>query len=685
MKSTQNSDEFNRKLYVADFETTVEKDPTTQESTEVYMAGLCPVIKRPEPINCRVWNNIFQFIEALSELPDFSIVFFHNLKFDGSFLLNTLNKLGFKPAMSWEDEDHYAKNWQQKFMPMTYRVAVSNMGQWYSIHIRFEDKTIEIRDSAKKIPSELAKIGKDFGTKYQKLTMQYENDENVHHKAFGQYTEEELEYFYGDLLVLAEAMYIVWYDYNMQGITIAADALREYKNIMGAEYDILFPDLSNIYIDDIGGYEHESIHHYCQQAYSGGWCWKNPVNSNVVYKSDIKYSDEIQKQFDKITSKLAHLQRVKNIVVIDVNSLYPSSMISESGNAYPIGFPEYFEGEPKKSQIRKKAIIRRFDCRFKIKKGFLPFIHIRGDVMYNANECLTTSDINGSRYYKSRDGFEHDTLRTYTMTECEFELFKKHYDILDYKPIDYLTFEKRIGIFDKYIEKYKKMKIEAVEEGNPSKKAISKLFLNSLYGKFGSTLCSSFKKVRFEDDVMKFDTITEYEKSPVYMPIAAFVTSYARRFTITAGQYNYFEGEHRGTQYSDTDSLHIVDMNPDELKGVEFHKSDFLKWACEESSCAFATYAKQKTYIEIATEEDFETVTKSKEDKSPWFKVIIKAAGLGKEGKKKFVDGIFLEDNDPNKLHLEDFRPGLKLKNSNLKAKQIKGGVLLVPSEFKLS
>lgn len=680
MKKSSNE----RKLYVADFETVVEEDPTQQTETEVWAASICPVIKRPEPNDVTVYNNIFEFINHLEHnIEDDSIVFFHNEKFDISFLLNELNREGFVPAMSWENDKKYAKDWQQKLTSNTYKVSVSSMGQWYSCTIRFEGKTIEIRDSAKKIPSTLEEMGKSFHTKYQKLTMQYENSETVQHKAFQQIPKNEMDYIINDVLVLAEAMYIIWYDYGMTGITIGADCLAQFKALKGKEYDLLFPDMAMCFLEAQGCPENITAYDYCLKAYSGGWCWQNPVSKNMLYKSDIKYSDELQEKFDRLASKQAHLQLVKNIVVVDVNSLYPSVMSSESNSYYPIGLPTWHEGEPKKSDTRRYAVIRRFKCRFNLKKGYLPFIHIRSTNAYDANECLTTSDVRGSRYYKGRDKVEHDTLREYTMTQPEYELFTKHYNLTDYEPIDYLTFEKAVGIFDDYIEKYKNMKIEATEKGDKAMRQIAKLFLNNLYGKLATSTNSSYKLIRFEDDVMKFDTITEYLKNPVYIPAGAYVTAWARRFTITAGQQNYFEGQQKGVMYSDTDSLHLVDLNPDELKGIPFHATDFCKWACEESSCAYATYAKQKTYIEIATEEDFKTV-KDKQG-NPTYNLIIKAAGLGKEGKSLFTDRLFLEEDDPKKVYLDQFRPGLKLARANLKAKQIKGGIVLVPSEFKLS
>ena len=676
------------KLYVADFETTVEEQPELQNETEVWSGAICPVLKRPEPNDVSVYNNIYEFINHLEfRIEDEAIVFFHNAKFDLSFLLCELQKEGFVPAMSWDKEQHYAADWQQNMMPYTYKVAVSQMGVWYSCRIKFEHKTIEIRDSAKKIPSTLEEIGKSFNTKYKKLEMEYTDTKEYQHKPFQIIREDDLEYILNDVLLLSEAMYIVWYEYGLTGITIGTDCLNALKSIKGKEFDILFPDMANFWLDDIGCEEHISAYDYCLKAYSGGWVWQSDVTHGTLFKSDIKYPEELQKELDKLESKHAKVANVKNICVVDVNSLYPSVQSSESGSYYPIGVPEYRTGQPKKSETKRYAIFRRFKCRFNLKKGYLPFVHIRDNYMYNANECLKTSDILGSRYYKTRDGEEHDTLRTYTMTQPEFELFQKHYNITDYEPVDYLVFERAVGIFDDYIEKYKQMKIEATKEGNKAKRTIAKLMLNNCYGKMSQSKNSSYKLIHFEDDVMKFDTITEYEKQPIYIPAGAYVTAHARTFTISHGQKLYYEGEYKGCQYADTDSLHIVGMDPDEIEaaGIEYHDTDFCKWACEESSCAYAIYAKLKTYIEVATEEDFKTVTKSKEDNTPWYKLIVKAAGLGKEGKQLFTDRLFLDKKDPAKVYLDQFQPGLRIEKANLKARQVKGGIVLTPSEFKLS
>ena len=660
-------DPFKRPLFVADFETTVDDDTARQTETEVWSSAICPVIARPEPSDVTVYNNIIQFVEHLEQLPDDSIVFFHNAKFDLSFLLNELNKEGYQPALDPDKVDHYMPDWRQDFTSYTYKVAVSNMGQWYSCRIALPDKSIEIRDSLKKLPFDLRTIGKSFHTKYQKLEMEYVGERHA-----GEPIDPlEFDYITNDVLVLAEAIHIIWYDYGMTGLTIGADCLKEFK-ALNPDYDKKFPSMTNFKIHTVDGKD-TTAYEYCIKGYSGGWCWKNPVADKKVYSADIKYSPEIHAKLDKMYRKASNLTKVSHILVVDVNSLYPSVMIdSAKTEGYPVGEPEYKAGQPTAKEVAHKAIFRRFKCRFKLKDGMLPFIHIR-KTGYNHNECLTSSV----------NAIGEDPIQEYTMTQPEFELFKKHYEILDYKPIDYLVFERRKGIFDSYINKYAQMKIEATKEKNKAKRQIAKLFLNNLYGKLATSTCSSYKTISFVDDVMKFITHTEYAKDPVYIPAGAYVTAYARRFTITAGQLNYFEGEDKGVMYSDTDSLHIVGLKPDELKGIDFDSTAFLCWACEESSVALATYAKQKTYIEVSTEEDFEEVTDK--DGNPDITFIMKAAGMCSNGKTYFKQCLDLDSKDEDKLWLEDFRSGLVLPNVNLKTKQIKGGILLVPSDFELS
>lgn len=703
-------DDF-RHLYVADFETTVYDDKMTakygeQTRTEVWSAACCPVMKRPEPDDVIVYNNIYQFIQWLSTIPDNSIVFFHNLKFDGSFILVELDRENFVPAYSMKRPDHYAGNEELKLGMFSYTVLISDLGQWYSIKIRFEDRTIELWDSSKKIPSTLERMGKDFDTKYRKLEMKYEGER----KPFGVITDEELAYIKNDILVLSEAMFIVYYEYNMQGMTIASDALKIYKEMIGEEqFKKWFPDLLKItlpisvtetHLDSFGQLYEEThlmtVYEYCQKGYSGGWCNMNPIckggkvfiNKDYIGK-EMPYTYEdvdehgnkvnvtVTKSVDEFCEDSDKTIIVKNMVHADVTSLYPSMMHSVSGNEYPVGKPKYHTGEPTEKQTKKFAIYRRFKCNFRIKEGYLPFVHIRGTSWYNSHENLETS------YLKNHT--PEETKREYVMCQAEFELFQKHYDIEDYEPLDYLTFEKAKGIFDSYIDRFIQMKNEATIEGNKAKRTIAKLYLNSLYGKLSSSTCSSYKTVYIEDETLRFDTHIEYEKQPIAISTGAYITAFARRFTITAAQANYYPGEYRGFAYSDTDSIALLDYNEEDIKGMVIHKAKLCTWKLEVSKMALFSVAKQKTYLEFILEEDGDKLVIDKNGKES-YTINIKAAGLSDNGKNTFIKALMKEPEEGYcRAYVNIFKEGYCIKNCNLKAKQVKGGVLLVKRDYKMN
>ena len=81
-------------IYVADFETTVlsqddlkELGMEEQTETEVWSAAIMKSVGPDEIENepVYVYNNIFEFMSHLERLEDGSIVYFHNLRFDGSY------------------------------------------------------------------------------------------------------------------------------------------------------------------------------------------------------------------------------------------------------------------------------------------------------------------------------------------------------------------------------------------------------------------------------------------------------------------------------------------------------------------------------------------------------------------------------------------------------------------------
>ena len=268
--------------------------------------------------------------------------------------------------------------------------------------------------------------------------------------------------------------------------------------------------------------------------------------------------------------------------------------------------------------------------------------------------------------------------------ETDFKLIKEHYELVDFEILDGCYFDAAIGIFDRYINKYKELKLKS----KGALRELAKLFLNNLYGKMASSPDSSFKVAYLkEDKSLGFFTVIANDKIPGYIPCGSAITSYARNFTIRAAQKNYHGANERGFIYADTDSIHC-DLKPEEIVGIRVDPKEFSCWKLE-SCWDIGWFVRQKTYIEHITHEDLEKIDK------PYFN--IKCAGMPQKCKDLFelsMDGFQPEEDDENyteadrwflstKRELKDFDVGLVVPGKLL-PKRIRGGVLLTDSMYEM-
>lgn len=604
----------NYEYYVADFETTVYKG---QKFTEVWAAA---VVKLGS-----------EDVEVLHSLPDFLsyiyakktniVCYFHNVKFDGNFLLDYLLRNGY----TWN------RVAEGKMLNKQFKCAISDRGPWYSITVKMHNMIIEFRDSYKLLPFSVKRIGKGFQTKHRKLDMEYEG----FRYAGCVITDKEKEYIRNDVLVVKEALEIM-FERGHQKLTIGSCCLEEFKSTYDKiDYKNFFPDLTEVQIDaEI--YGECNADRYIRHSYRGGYCYL------VKGKENRKYSHGW---------------------TADINSSYPSNMSSESGNRYPVGMPKFWQGDIPNLPAQSYYFVR-IKCRFKIKEGMLPTVQIKGSFLYNGTDYLTTSDIydysSGTykRYYM-RKGKLHDTQITMTMTCVDYELFLQHYDVYDLQVLDGCWFRTEIGLFDEYMYKYKAIK----ESSQGAERELAKLYLNNLYGKFSANDSSSYKVPYInKKNVLGFELVEEHEKKPGYIAIGSAITSYARRFVINAAQANFHGVENDGFIYCDTDSIHCSG-DPKNAKGIKIHPTNFCAWKLE-SYWDEAIFVRQKTYIEHVTHNDGEPV-------EPYYQ--IRCAGMSEDAKQEFI-----------KEHtVEEFREGLKLKEG-LKPIRMPGGVLLVKKGYDM-
>lgn len=655
--------------YVADFETTVYEG---QKDTQVWAAAIVPLKAPDEAESVTIYHTINEFMYCLAELcaKHSAVVYFHNLKFDGSFIMNYLKNSQYwkqDSQATYTDDGEYAgeeflKSGAFKMKNGYYRYSISDKGAWYSITLKIHNHTLEIRDSAKLLPFTVRDLGKGFNLKHRKLEMEYTG----FRYPGCDITDEEKRYIANDVLVVKEALNFM-FSQGHDGLTIGACCLAEYKKQYTKKaWNAKFPNIYDLTIDDI------NMGDFVRKTYKGGWCYVVPEKAGIIYR--------------------------KNGTTCDVNSLYASQMHSESGNRYPVGLPTYFKGNiPSEALQDDKYYFVHVRTRFYIKPGMLPTIIIKNNIWYPGREWLRTSDAINMKLpredrlkeenrvkYIIENGQIKPAIPDLYLTMTDWELMQKHYDLEDTEIIDGCYFDAEIGLFDDYINKYAEIK----QKSKGPMRQLSKLFLTNLYGKFATSTDSSYKAAFLnEAGELRTYVVHGYDKTPGYIPIGSAITSYAREFTITAAQANYYGPDKPGFIYADTDSIHC-DLEASEIKGCPEHPTKLNHWKYE-ASWNFAKFVRPKTYVEHVYAENEELIEK------PYYN--LKCAGMSEHVKDLFLYSI--EQNIPQEVYstldadeqkfvneqrtFDDFKVGLSIPGM-LKAKQIKGGTLLCKGWYQM-
>ena len=316
-------------IYSADLETT-----TKAEDCRCWAWGFSD-IEHPENV---VYGNMLDGL--MVEMQNRGGVFyFHNLKFDGNFIVYWLLTNGY----TWTKES-------KKMNPGQFTTLISDMGTWYTITMQMKPtKTgitnkVEIRDSLKIIPLPVEEIPKAYGLEENKLELDYNKHREIGHKL----TDDEILYLSHDIIIVAKALKFM-FEHAQTKLTAGANALNDFKSRYDKkEYNKLFPKLSTLADSQI------------RQSYKGGWTYLNPLYKN----KDIKEGS-----------------------VYDVNSMYPWAMMY---CLLPYGEPYYFVGEYKESKNYPLYVIN-FLAEFKLKPGKFPSIQLKHSQYYAENEYIEES------------------------------------------------------------------------------------------------------------------------------------------------------------------------------------------------------------------------------------------------------------------------------------------------------
>lgn len=138
----------------------------------------------------------------------------------------------------------------------------------------------------------------------------------------------------------------------------------------------------------------------------------------------------------------------------------------------PFGEPIFFNGKYQDDKVYS-LFIQMITCSFEIKKDKIPTIQLKNNMSFKANEYLESSN---------------NEIVCLVLTNIDLKLFLEQYNVYDLEYVCGWKFKGIHGIFEKYIDKWIKRKNEATISGNKGQRTLAKLMLNSLYGKFATSL-----------------------------------------------------------------------------------------------------------------------------------------------------------------------------------------------------
>lgn len=566
-------------IYVADFETTVRDDFAC-----VWLSALINVDNTDEVY---YQSSIEEFYEKLYEInPD--IVFFHNLKFDGMYILDFLLRNGFSHSQ------------ERKPKPTEFTTLIGEQGEFYSLTFWGENKPIKVWDSLKIFNFSVDEIARSFNMDTLKGSIDYNAP-----RPYGYIpTDEEIKYVYHDVLIVAKAIKM-FRDEGHVKMTVASNALSEFKSTINKkDFKYLFPKLQ------------ANVDAFCRRSYKGGFTYVNPKYQNKIITLGCVY---------------------------DMNSMYPYTLYYKD---MPVGTPHYFIGKPPNDKL---YIIRVHCEKISVKENHIPTIQIKGSFRFVSTDYLTNAE----------------DIDLY-LTSVDYKLFLDHYNVVGLTEIEGYSFESRDDLFRVYIDKF----MEQKRTSKGGKRQIAKLFLNGLYGKFGSKI-EKISKVPYlddESDVVKFKRMQPKQTEPLYIPIASFVTAYARDNIIRNAQecYDRF-------LYCDTDSLHLIGYD---IPNIPIHDSELGYYKCE-GKFIKARYIRAKTYVEqIMYQKKYVSIKCNHKVivgklRSCIFLDDIKCAGMSKSIVKSGV------------VNFDNFKAGTEYEGK-LKPKAIRGGVVLEEIPFTI-
>lgn len=523
------------RCFTADFETT-----TNPEDCRVWAYALCEI---GEPDNFIYGNSLDDFMEWCAYSKRNYRLYFHNLKFDGEFILWWLLDNGFR----WiEDKKQRADK--------TFTTLITDMGAWYSIEIYFKigkngtANKVTIYDSLKILNFSVEQIAKDFDLPIRKLELDYKTDRPKGHEL----TPHEVDYIRNDVTIMAMALDYMFNEAGLKKMTIASDALTDFKSRCRS-FKQYFPELDLATDADI------------RLSYKGGFTY---LTDNYVEKE------------------------TGAGVVFDINSAYPACMVN---NYLPIGYPEPFEGKYKQDNLYN-LYVQQLTCAFKLKKGKLPTIQLKRNMSFMPNEYIkTTKDELVTLTLASPDlelFFKHYDV--YNITWQGGYKFKSCKGLFD-SYINYWT-EQKISA----------KKEGNGAKTRTAKLMLNSLYGRFGLNPRGAKKCPVMLEDGTIHQVMLDTEERKPIYIPVATFITAYVRKFIIESGQKMREWTLKNKGFDGLVYHDTDSMHIIGIDENDVEELakELFIDDYKLGAWKlESKFKRGKYLRQKCYIELGYDD----------------------------------------------------------------------------------
>ena len=325
------------------------------------------------------------------------IIYFHNLSYDGCFIIKLLQKMGYKEKNQLSE--WHSTNWYEVMMvgSKIYRIQI----QINHKQVTLLDSSNFIREKVKDIPKKYGIPNIEKGWKGKGYDEQWMYDHVLFNKTNGELLSEFMDYCKTDCVIVNKALMILIDFLKKNDIK---QELTDYITVSSLAYDV-YKDMNKDIIKylSIDTYDYRPI-------YKGGFC---DANSDYTMKP------------------------LKNVSSYDINSAYPAIL---KNKMLPCSF-EKQEGLEYVTSLYKICLTK--DCYAKTNLRFL----------FNDSHVMKIGD-------KSHpEGFEEYSVFYLFKEELDYatKYYDLEYDIIENKPLYGCYFDKG-GYVDKFYSLKKQFK-----------------------------------------------------------------------------------------------------------------------------------------------------------------------------------------------------------------------------------